>query len=74
MRRRDRKLLRQPWRELSGRKGPNGVEKFCNACGEWLLLDDENFTFLSSRGHYHCHCKLCRAGLMRASRQRTTAA
>lgn len=58
---RDRRLLAQPWIELSKRRTPEGTEKQCPCCGEWMPLNEENFSFISTRGHYHSHCRTCRA-------------
>jgi len=64
------KLLRKPWPELSKRKTSEGIEKFCPRCCEWWPHDDEFFTFIQSRGHYHSHCNACRAESSRIRRKK----
>ncbi|GLU38845.1 hypothetical protein [Pseudomonas sp. NBRC 100443] len=59
--RRDRALLRQPWRALVTRQTELGREKLCPGCDTWWPQDDEFFSFISTRGHYHNRCRACRA-------------
>ena len=53
--------LRQHWIGLSRRRTADGWEKLCPGCIEWLPHDSEFFQFVATRGHYHSHCKMCRA-------------
>lgn len=61
MTRKDRRLLARHWPELNKRNTELGREKRCPRCNEWLPHDGEFYSFISTRGHYHSHCKACQA-------------
>lgn len=70
MKAKDKALLRKPWHELSKRVTEYGVEKLCHNCGEWWPLDEDFFSFIQSRRHFHSYCKACCAELQAARRMR----
>jgi len=65
---RNRRVLEARWPELNTRKTPEGTEKLCGQCQEWLPLDEEFFSFIPSQGHYRSWCKCCEAESARLRR------
>ncbi len=63
MKRREKRLLATHWIELSRRSTPEGQEKLCPRCGEWMLHNEQNFSFMQTRGHFRSYCKPCNAEL-----------
>lgn len=71
---RDRALLRRPWPELTTRQTELGREKLCPGCDTWWPQDEEFFSFIRTRGHFHNRCRACRASDQAARRQSRNAA
>lgn len=67
-------LLRKPWRELTTRMTDLGVEKLCPGCLQWWPQDEEFFSFISTRCHFHNECRACRAAAQARRRQSRIAA
>lgn len=67
-------LLRKPWRELTTRTTELGVEKLCPGCLQWWPQDEEFFSFISTRCHFHNECRACRAAAQARRRQSRIAA
>ncbi|HGE7291984.1 TPA: hypothetical protein ACGCBD_002739 [Pseudomonas aeruginosa] len=67
-------LLRKPWRELTTRTTELGVEKLYPGCLQWWPQDEEFFSFISTRCHFHNECRACRAAAQARRRQSRIAA
>lgn len=68
--RRNQNVLATPWLELGAYVEPDGRERCCSCCREWLPMDDEFFGFLATRGHFRSACRACEAVKARAYRAR----
>jgi hypothetical protein len=67
---RDRALLSKHWLELTNRRTPEGWEKRCSACGEWLPRDESCFSWCKNSVRFVHRCKPCDAEKQRAYRKR----
>lgn len=48
------------WRgEVIKRWNNDVIEKRCSGCKQWKPYDDEHFQFISTKGYYHCRCRVC---------------
>lgn len=72
--RRNRLALATHWREIKVRVDQDGEnERYCTGCHEWWPMTEEFFGFLSTRGHFRSHCRVCEAAAERDRKARRKA-